>query len=239
MDYVGGTDTLLTHRFVRSGEPFVPDTGTVKYTVSDHDAVPISGLVNVPVTTNNSTFQITFVVTAINNAISLSKDFERRFVSVSYERDGQAYTDEFQYRLRPATKYSVSAQDVRSFIGLQDKELEDFEIDLFNSYLIAKRDLGTISIDTLLSSGTIQELAANGMIKAQAVLSVLPSVKQRMAQEETNGVTGFKRVQIKDLLDVELAARNLYANALTELVIPVDAALTLVLTTTDADPITG
>ena len=240
MDYFAGTDILFTHRFEQEGESFSPDPNTVEYTVFDHAGAPISGLTNVPVVTGPTDFQVSFTIPAINNQIGVGKNFERRTVVVKYHYNGFEKRDVRTYRTIPMGLFSVSPHDVRAFIGMQEKELRDDEIDLFAAYLYVKKDLGTVvAIDTALTSGTTDELAVNELIKLRAIIALLPSLKQRMAQEETNGVTGFKRVDLKDFSSFEAHVLGRYAAALEVVLAQTAAEFTLVLTTTDADPITG
>ncbi len=240
MDYIGGLDANVPFTFIREGAPFIPDVGTVTFTVLNHVGVAIAGLTDVPVTTTTTTFQFNVHIPAVNNDIDVLKSFERRTIVVSYQKDGVYERDVLGYRVIPVAHYSVEPKDIRSFIGLQDKELGDEDIDLFASYLYVQKDLGTsYSLDSLLVSGTTQELAANEMIRMRGVLDVLPSVRQRISQEETNGVTGFKRLTIKDFDAIEAVALGRYAAALSETVISTETATTLVLFTEDADPITG
>ena len=239
IDVTSGSDAFLNFQFIEGGEPFIPDVGTVTYTVLNHSGTPIVGLIDVPVTTTTSTFQIPIVVAAINNTINVSKKFERRVVIVKYQRGGIYGRGVINYRVISTMYFSVTPTDVRNFIGLQEKELEDKDIDLINSYLYVQRDLDTIDIDALLTSGTTDEIAANEMIKMRTVLDVLQSVRQRISQEETNGITGFKRLTIKDFDSLEMVARGRYEQAFSDLSDVVVADITLILTTTDADPITG
>jgi len=239
MDYISGTDVWFSHLFIHDGEPFIPDVGSVKYTVLDHAGAPIAGLADVAVTTDVTTFQIGFTIPAVNNTVAAGKRFERRTVLIQYLRAGAANRTVKAYRLVPILNHSVEPQHVRSFIGLQQKELPDAEIDLLAAYLYVEKDFTSASLDALLASGTTQELAANECIKLRAVLAVLPSVKQRMAQKETNGVIGFERPTVVNFDDVERIANERYAAARVEALNLTDTVVSFILTTTDADPITG
>jgi hypothetical protein len=240
MDYFAGTDILFTHKFVGEGEPFVPDPNTVKYTVYDHSGAPIAGLIDVPVATTSLTYQISFTIPAVNNSIGVGKNFERRTVVVMYQRGGADTRDVQSYRIIVMGLYSVEPKDVRSFIGIQEKELNDDEIDIYAAYMYVKQEFGdTIAIDTALTSGTTQELAVNELIKLRAVIDLIPSLRQRIAQEESNGVTSYKRLNIKDFNEFEAAVLGRYSAVMTEVLDLTGVDVTLVLTTTDADPITG
>jgi hypothetical protein len=239
MDYISGTDVWFSHMFIANGEPFIPDVGSVKYTVLDHSGAPIAGLADVAVTTDSTTFQIGLTIPAANNTVAAGKKFERRTIVIQYLRAGAANRAVKAYRLVPLLNHSVEPQHVRSFFGLQEKELPDAEIDLLAAYLYVEDDFTGVSLDSLLASGTTQELAANECIKLRAVIEVLPSVKQRMAQKETNGVVGFERPVVKDFDDIERKAMERYAAARVQALGLTDTVVSFILTTTDSDPITG
>ena len=239
MDFFIGTDVNLKIVLQRDGEPFIPDVGSVKYTVHDHTGAPISGLQDVDVVTTTTTFAVSVNVPAAQNQVAVQRKFERRTVVVTCSRDGVAHRQIGTYRLVPFANYSVTTAQVRSFIGVQEKELEDEDVDLFAAFLFVEEDFGAANLIDALNSGTTREIAANECIKLRAVLEVLPSVKQRIAQQESHGTIGFQRASITDLNGVETAARDRYYSAKMAALGLTEGTITLVLTTTDADPITG
>lgn len=239
MDYLSGTAALVNIEFIQDGEAFVPDVGSVEYTVIDHSGAAIVGLQNIPVATTVDTWKVGILIGALYNSVDPSKKFERRTIVVTYTVDGVYGRTSKQYRIIPFLNHSVTPNDVRAFIGVQEKELPDSDIDLLRAYLYVEEAISPTDIGPVLASGTVQELAANRAITAQAVIDVLPSLRQRIAQEETNGITGFKRLTIKDFAEVEMAALNALNDAILEVLNPVVEDMTLILTTTDADPITG
>lgn len=239
MDYFNGTDVGINIIFERDGEPFIPDVGSVKYTVYDHTGIPLSGLEDIEVTTTTSTFSVDVVVPANQNTIDPERKFERRTIIVTATTNGQHHRQVVIYRLVPFLNHSVEPHQVRGFIGVQEKELPDEDIDLFSAYLYVEKDFTTERLNEALASGTTQELAANTCIMLKAVLDVLPSVRQRIAQKETNGPIGFDRVTITDFDEVERAAQARYYSAKMEALGLIETSFSIVLVTQDADPITG
>lgn len=239
MDTIEGTDFILNVLLQNDGAPFIPDNGTVSFTVIDHTGQPLVGYQNVPVTTTPTTFQIAVTLPSTVNSIGSGRKFERRTVVVSGQTAGRPFRITEVYRVIPYLNFSVTPQQVRAFIGLQKKELDDQDIDLLSSYLAVEEDIGSDILSQALSSGTVTEFAANDCIKLMAVLKVLPSVKNRMSQSEQDGTISFTRPVIKDFKEIEAAARDMYFAAKLAVTGEVENTLSLVLVTTDTDPITG
>lgn len=237
MDYFHGTDISLSIILSKDGEPFIPDMGSVKYSVYGHDGTPLAA--DVPVVTSSTTFQIQVEIAASANAIAPQRKFERRTVVVNSNRGGQYHRQTATYRLVPFLNFAIQASQVRGFIGVQEKELPDEDIDLVAAYLYVEKDFTDTRLAEALASGTTQELAANECIKLRAVLDVLPSIKQRIAQSEKNGIIGFERPTMTDFGEVERAAQDRYYSSKMEALGLTETAPVLILVTTDADPITG
>ena len=237
MDYFTETDVNLNIILSQDGEPFIPDVGSVKYNLYDHTGTPL--ISNVAVETTTTTFSIQVTVPATDNVIASGRRFERRTIVVVAARGGKFHRQVVSYRLTPFLNHSVLPSQVRAFMGAQEKELPDEDIDLFAAYLMVEKDFNADRLTAALASGTTQELAANECIKLRAVLDVIPSMKQRIAQSETNGVIGFERPTMTDFGEVERAAQARYYSAKMEALGLTETAPTLILTTTDADPITG
>ncbi len=240
-EFLSGGDVTLSFNYGDSKEPTIPDVGSVTYTLLNHSGVPITGLTNVPVTTTNTTFKSSVSIPAINNTIDTLKIFERRVLVIYYQKNSQHYTQYIQYRLVPYANYSVTPNDVRQFIGVNKNELEDEDIDIFNSFVRVQTVLGSTLLSNALSSGTTLELAANDAILMTAVIDIIPSLQNRVAQSEKNGIMGFSRIKITDYEALLNEARNRYVLA-TGLLLDVDTGLidfTLIVTTQDTDVITG
>lgn len=239
MDFIEGTDAILSVLLQRDGQPFIPDSGTVSYTVLDHNGNPVVGHQGVPVVTSSTQVSIQIVLPALINSIAIGKRFERRTVTIVGTTNGKPFRIVEAYRVIPYLNFSVTPNQVRSFIGLQKKELDDDDIDLVAAYLAVEDDIGSDELGTALASGTIAEISANECVKLMAVLKVLPSVKNRMSQSEQDGTISFSRPVIKDFKEIEAAARDMYFAAKLVVTGEVENSLPLILVTTDTDPITG
>jgi len=240
-EFVAGADAHINVEFGTAAAPVIPDTGTVNFTVLNHAGTTIVDLIEEMVTTDLTSWATNITVPAANNTIENGRSFERRMVLVNYQVGGRRFDKVVSYRLTPRLHHSVTGQEVRSFLGVNEGELGDADLDLFAAYLKVQTELTAPVLEAALISGTVRELAANTMIRMQAVIAIIPSLKTRIAQSETNGPMGFTRAIIRDFAAVQAVATELYLAARDEVTETDSAAasLTLVLVTQDADPITG
>lgn len=238
-DFLAGTDVTLTVMLAEAGAPLIPDAGSLTYTVRDQEGAAIPTLTNVPVTTGPTTYQVPILVLAANNVITDGRRFEKRTIALNYLVNGIGKQQIATYRLTAFLNHSVTPGQIRGFVGVQQHELPGEEIDLLISFLKVEKVVGLAELGAALASGTTVELSANEAIRMQAVLDVLPSLKQRIAQSETNGLKGFSRPVIRDFSDVEQNARDRYSDALTDITGRTDTTFTLAVLTQDTDPITG
>lgn len=240
-DFLAGADVTLMVMLSDAGTPQVPDADSLTYTVRDQAGSTITGLIDVPITTGPTTFQVPITIPAVNNSIADGRRFEKRMVAINYLVNGVGKQQMVAYRLTTFLNHSVSPSQVRGFIGVQQYELPDDDIDLMSAFLKCEKLVGLDVLSDALSSGTTTELTANTLIRMQAVLDVLPSLKQRVAQSETNGPKGFTRPTIRDFSEIEQSARDRYSDALSELTNANanGSTFTLAVLTQDTDPITG
>lgn len=237
MDVIGGTSATLLIRFENAGRPVIPNVGSVTFTVLDHVGVPLPAMSDVPMTTTNTTTHVSLVIPGSENFVGASRLFDKRTVVVNYLQGDAARQIRLSYRVIPQPLYATDPQAVRAFLGLPDRDLPDDVIDIFHAYLQTRAEV--ITLDEALISGDMAEINANEAITMKAVLMVIPSLQQRLAQRESNGILEFQRLSIKDFRDLERAAAGRYAAARDSILgtQTVDAEIFMLTTTTD--PFTG
>lgn len=241
-DFLGGETVNLSFKYGDGHEPRIPTVGSVTYTVLNHSGNPITGLVDLPVTTDVATFQSTIVIPAENNEIVFGKNFERRTVLVRYTSNGHNYSQRIGYRLTPFLNHTVTPDTVRSFLGVNKNELEDKDIDLYSAYLYVSEAFDDpVTLADALSSGDRLEIYANDAIAMRAAIDLIPSLQNRIVQSEKDGVRGYDRIKIKDFGDLMATAIDRYNNAvgvIGELDL-LGGEYTLIQITQDTDPITA
>lgn len=238
-DFIAGDVVKLLVSLVVGGQPSIPDQGSVKYTLRDHSGAAIEGMVEIPVETGPAAFQFTIEIPAEHNTLAPGKRFERRLVHLTYTQSGVARGQRLQYRLIPFLNYSVTPNEVRSFLGVNASELPDEDINLLDAYFAVEAQVGQNALEDYLSSGTTSELAANTMIRMRAVLDLIPSLKQRIAQQESSGQKAFTRPAIRDFDALRQEAEKRYQSALDSFSTGIEVSLALVVATQDIDPITA
>lgn len=239
-DYLVGTTGSYPIHLRHGHEPVIPDSGTVKYTVRDHNGVPIPGLVDVSYVTGPTTHVLNILLPSFANTLAAGKKFERRTITVVYEKATVPYSVSVNYRVVPFLNHAVTPQSVRNFLGVNATELPDDDIDLSRAYFRASEIIGATQLVTALSSGNMDEVDANLAIEMLAVIDIIPSLRQRVAQQEQNGVKMFSRPAIKDFDALQAEAERRLQSALGGLAINLEAEpFTLLVTTQDPDPILG
>lgn len=238
MDFVESTVVRLPFVFSATPEPVIPDVGSVSFSVFDHLGNAL--LVDEPVTTGATSFQTLLEIPATYNVVPSLARFTRRFVHVTFTVGGLTTVRSANYRLIPNLPMSATAAEVRGFLGVNPYELEDEDVDLISAYFQVEQVLGEPLLMSALTSGTMSELRANEMIRMRAAISIIPSLRHRVAQSEKNGVKAFSRPTIKSFDDLMAAAHQRYDEALGDL-IDTDLAdqFTLIVVTQDVDPVTG
>ncbi|WP_454287255.1 hypothetical protein [Rhizobium arsenicireducens] len=239
MDIIGSTPAAITIAFATGDLPVAPDVGSVTYTLRDQAGAIVAGLIDVPQTTTDTTYEVQIHIPSAAHNIGAGRRFERRTLTTKFTVGGAEALVTQAYRVVPELAYSVTSETVRAFIGIEVHEMPDDAIDLLSAYLAVEKVMGTAALGTALVSGTTDELSANTLICMRAVLDVLPSAKQRMAQSEKNGVKEFSRVDLKELDKLKIEAEKRYQEALDELVVISTTTVSLFLTTANIDAITG
>lgn len=236
-DYQVGTTVRLPLRFTRGLDPLIPDVGSVTYSLYDHTGNAL--ITDEELTTTATTFQTTVEIAAEHNTIAANRRFERRRLVASYTVNGAAEQTVVVYRVIPVMNHMVTPHQIRNFIGLTSVELPDEDIDLAVAYFKIEDLIGAETLETNLVSGTISEISANTAICMQAVLDVIPSLKQRIAEQEKNGTKQFTRGKITDFEQLRQDAEAQLAAALDSLTTGISTEQALIVVTQDIDPITG
>lgn len=239
MDQLVGYNGSIAVQFLLRGQPAVPTVASVFYTIFDHSGAAMVGYTDVAVTTNGTTTQISVALPSAILTIGGSKKFETRVLLVRYTINGLAYAIRRTFRVVPLLNHSVTPGMVRGYTGLNERELMDEDIDLLMAYLSVETDCTTAFLTTALSSGTETEMMANEAIMLKAVINLIPSLRQRVAQTETNGIVGFSRPKIIDFDKMFEGASSRYGELINTVAGRTESSPTLMVVTQPTDPVTG
>ncbi|AKU43541.1 hypothetical protein CPT_Seuss15 [Caulobacter phage Seuss] len=239
LTFHAGQSVVVAVPLTRDGEPFLADAGA-KWTLRDHTGLPMPAYTDQAVADVSDT---TLIITIPSGAqtIDSSRLFEKRFVVVSGTSNAIPFEVTLAYRLVAWMNYSITADSVRSFLGVDPGELADHDIDLPAAYLELASVAGVTAVQDALNSGTRLESLANNAIKGYAALACLPGLRQRVSKKAEDGSMKVERFTV-DFDRLEADARRLVMEGTTGLGTSLDdltAPVLFVLVTPTTDVITG
>lgn len=237
LDFLAGEAVTITAPFTRGGEPFVPDDGSVTWSLRGQDGATLVTPTAIAGVTD--TF-VAIDIDAAHHSLSGAGIFEKRTITVRATEQGAPYSWSASYRIHTWLNLSTSQAAIRSFIGCDATELPDEDIDLLGAYLKVADRAGASALVDALNSGTIRELHANNAITAQAVLDALPGLGQRLAKKESDGNRNVERFSL-DLGQLERQAREALRAGLEAITAVIDTTVTptLFIVASRTDPVTG
>lgn len=225
----------FVYEFFQDGEYIVPDIGSVTWTLYGNDG-SIGSQNNTALTTDASTNKVTLATSQGDNVISGA--VEKRTIVIDYDINGQGYSDQIHYWITSLLNITVTEADVRAVLGVEPKELPDDAINIVEAYHDTSADLVN-DITTILAAGDRSALKANRAITLKAALTVLPSLRLKVAQKETSDTIGYSRYTDMDWIALRDDLSAQYADALLQSDDQQVPDLALFVVSTPPDPVTG
>lgn len=185
-------DVLVYVPFIINDEYVVPDTDSVTYTLRDNDGTAVTGQIDIPVSTGASQTSISITIDAAYNTKDAEKYFENRILNVKGTSDAKPFNLNFLYRLTEALPVLLDPENVRNILGVSLSELPDADIDVYKNYFTLLDQYGD-DFKTALVSGGPPALFSEAAIYLSTAKILIPSLKLRVAQLETDGVVRFSR----------------------------------------------
>ena len=201
---IAGEPQIFTFDLTMNGDFVVPDVGTVTYTLRAANGTPLVSASPIITTDTQTQVQVPLVA-SLNTKVGV---IEKRSLQLDYQVDGHPQRAVQHYWLIDWPLYSATPADVRAYIGINDAELRDDDIDLNAAYLALKRDLGALDLDAAFQTGDSLALVANNAVVYQAVLTMLPGLQFRVAQKEQDDTQAYTRLKE---LDFEALRRSTVA----------------------------
>jgi hypothetical protein len=234
---LSGQDAVITVDLVGvDGEPFVPDSGAVSWSLRGHTGTTVVSTTNITGVTNT---QVSILIAGSNNQLS-GRLMEKRTLEVRGLKGTRPFLIQMSYRITTFLNMTASPRDVRKYLSLDSGALPDDEIDLVEAYFDVADLITSNSLVTALSGDQTVERAANRAIVAQCVLNLGPALSFRMTKAETDGQTKIERFEmdIKTVMDAARTDRDKALALATGSAIQ-STARTLIVFTDRTDPLTG
>ena len=242
MDVLSSAPVTLWVDFQAPQGLVIPDVGSVSYAL--YDGAGFQLIVQEGLAPEAEATGASISIAPIHNILGTDRAFERRIVVVNWTAEGRSFSRRLGYRVVELPLHSVTPEHVRAYLGINEDELRDDEVDLFSAYLTLQTAVGRDRFEAALSAGTMLELRAERAIVLTAASQLFPSLRFRIAQMKGDGTLKFER--LKDptaFADLVRATGDELLGILPDLtgVAPSNETVPVLvqLTTITADPITG
>ena len=236
MDFLPDTDVSVRVMFEGLGQPKVPDTGTVSWTLRG-DAGDIV-LVDQPLSPGPASSSVIVTVPAVHNAIVAR--YEKRTLITKFSSGGIPYTVSMRYRLVPFLNLEIGPENVRKFVGVNPRELPDDEIDLTRAYFDIEASVTQPVLELMLAGTPAERKSANNAILATVGHRVHPLAQAAYSPVRDGWAAWLPTLpRTPDFDQLRRDAEDLLSSALDTLIGRDSAAQTLITVSTPIDVITG
>ena len=232
---------------IYSGQPFSFELqftlglpgGAVSWTLGDPAAAVIaSGAVTPPALALST--QI--LIPGAQNELPAGHLFGSRYVDWSYTTGAQFVSGRETFTIEAPVPFGVSADGVRSKLGVEKHELQDKDIDLLRAYVVFKSDVDATALAAQATTGSTSTIYLRDAIEAVAALELLPSLTIKLSQRETSGTDEFQRMKVDfgalaESLGVMVSRGRLALDPTLEPGVGPGAFFTMILPS--VDPVTG
>ncbi len=140
---------------------------------------------------------LNFTVPDTVNTLSGSNTNELRSASLEFVVNSKPYLLVHHYKVSQYLPFTVTAQSVRTLLGLSYEELEDHEVDLLAAYYSLENKSGT-TFTTAFTTEGFKGDQANLAVCYQAAIDIAISLPQRIAQKNDEEKASFQRLSKLD-----------------------------------------
>lgn len=217
------------------------DTGTplgeFSYTLYDDNGDPIPVVQNKKVTPAPGAVSVLIEIPPQANTLTKPL-FEGRSLTWFYTTALGPVNGSYGYTIRKRVPFPVTAEGVRTKLGVDDTEIPDSRIDLLMSYVEFSE--GVPGIEDYADDGSAMSLKITNAIESIAALKLLPTLQLSIAKRLTSGTNEYERFA---KIDWDMLANQLNQNVYDVSVL-IDPTLVYVATDVFAlavrtDPFTG
>lgn len=234
MMWTAGEDVTLSVDYIVDGAYVIPESAQAS--VRDNSGALIVGMVDVPLAVDSTTTELS--IPGQHNIIDPNKDFERRYISLSFLHEGKRYQKVMQYELQEFLPISADAQSVRRTLGLDPLELPDADVNIRAAYLNLVETYGDPIVEAL-TTGDVKTIAVNKAITLSAAMELLNSLPFRVAIKMKAEDSSVERMSDFDIgkMRIQLGQEMSYA---LDLVLDTSTGGSAILVlTSPTDAITG
>lgn len=181
---------------------------------------------------------LNFTVPDTVNTLSGSNTNELRSASLEFVVNSKPYLLVHHYKVSQYLPFTVTAQSVRTLLGLSYEELEDYEVDLLAAYYNLENNSGT-TFTTAFTTEGFKGDQANLAVCYQAAIDIAISLPQRIAQKNDEEKASFQRLSKLDPYKLIASLDTKLAEILDSLQTEVTVGSALFVVSQPTDAFTG
>ncbi len=181
---------------------------------------------------------LNFTVPDTVNTLSGSNTNELRSASLEFVVNSKPYFLVHHYKVSQYLPFTVTAQSVRTLLGLSYEELEDYEVDLLAAYYSLENKSGT-TFTTAFTTEGFKGDQANLAVCYQAAIDIAISLPQRIAQKNDEEKASFQRLSKLDPYKLIASLDTKLAKILDSLQTEVTVGSALFVVSQPTDAFTG
>jgi len=233
------TDASFHLDFLLDGNLVVPDTSSVRLTLTEPDGTVLTGYNDISLSPTVGESFVVFETTALAN--SKSNDYELRQARVDYTVDTRPFTQFLNYRIVDRINLPVNPTDVRKVLGISDDEWPDSNVDIVDAYskVQLEETLDGVDTEAILNGGTALVSYLIEAIKLKAAIDILPVLELVATQSQQADNVSFRRFEKVDFPYIRKNLMDRYSIAISQTVGQADITLTLATTGVGTDAVTG
>ena len=173
---------------------------TVTYTLLDNRGNVIAGISDESYSFDGEISSADIQIPEDGNKISGEKDYESRFVIVTYQKNGKYNTKKATYKITKFVPITINESDVFNLLGIDSSILPESTVDIYAAYVALKTSMGESFSNALFSDNELS-IKANRAILIKSALSLENAILLGVPKIETDSIVSQTRFNLtkKDL----------------------------------------
>lgn len=139
--------------------------------------------------------QLSYLINIPAASNTLSKPlFEKMVIEWEYTTASAAVDGSISYIIHAPIEFPVNTANVRNMLGVDEDELPDSDINLFEGFMAFKQRLATTAdLTPYTSSGDLNSFKIAKAIEAATALLLFPTLQVRLPKKYDSGTSAYER----------------------------------------------
>lgn len=233
--FLVGTPVSLPIEFKINGDLAAPDLDSLQVYLYGQDGVALAGWEPRSVPVDGVQTIAAVEINQSDNETAAEGTIEKRTLVCVFTVGGATHQIRETFLLTPFLNFTATTQDVMSYFGLREGELNPDAVSMVEAYLEAAGLLTKTILDTQLAAPATM-FRANRLITLLAARRALPSLRLAAQQLAKSDRTQFERFKTLDWLQID---RQLASDLEQATGVSTDVSSSIITKATPTDVITG